>query len=92
METSRFQNILIILVVGLILAGIAFYLRHQATREEPPPPGYYTGPMLPKSQRMGMPGGIPPAGGNQSSASEGGQPSATGQPSSNRSTQGAPRR
>ncbi len=65
MENSRFQNIVIIILVGLILAGVAFYLRHQATREEPPPPGYYTGPMLPKSQRMGpmpgMPSTNPPA-------------------------------
>jgi len=59
MENSRFQNIVIIILVGLILAGIAFYLRYQATREEPPPPGYYTGPMLPKSQRMGPMPGMP---------------------------------
>jgi len=64
MEKNRFQNILIILVAGIILAGIALYLRHQATKEEPPPPGYYTGPMLPKSQRMG--GVLPPTGGAQS--------------------------
>lgn len=75
METSQFQKVLIILVAGLILIGIAFYLRYQATKEEPPPPGYYTGPMLPKSQRMGMPGGIPPAGGGQPSAGTGSQPS-----------------
>jgi hypothetical protein len=61
MENSRFQNIVIIILVGLILAGVAFYLRYQATREEPPPPGYYTGPMLPKSQRMGPMPGMPSA-------------------------------
>lgn len=72
METSRFQQIAVILIVGAILIGIAFYLRYQATKEEPPPPGYYTGPMLPKSQRMGMPGGLPPTG----------TPASTGQPAS----------
>jgi hypothetical protein len=61
MENSRFQTIVIIILVGLILAGVAFYLRHQATREEPPPLGYYTGPMLPKSQRMGPMLGMPSA-------------------------------
>ncbi len=61
MEQSSLRNIIILLVIGLILAGVAFYLRYRATREEPPPPGYYTGPMLPKSQRMGMPGMPPPA-------------------------------
>ncbi len=59
MERTTLRNLLILFSVGIVLAGIAFYLRYNATREEPPPPGYYTGPMLPKSQRMGMPGGIP---------------------------------
>ncbi|MDM7462036.1 MAG: hypothetical protein P3X24_010390 [bacterium] len=46
------------LAVGVILAAVAFFLRYRA--EQPPPPsapGYYEGPMLPKSQRMGPPGG-----------------------------------
>lgn len=59
MEKPTWRNLLILFSIGIVLAGIALYLRYNATREEPPPPGYYTGPMLPKSQRMGMPGGLP---------------------------------
>jgi hypothetical protein len=58
------KNVIILLLVGIVLFGIALLLRYRVTREEPPPPGYYTGPMLPKSQRMGPPGGgagAPPA-------------------------------
>ncbi len=61
MSGTSGKNIAILLLVGLVLIGVALFLRHQAQREEPPPPGYYTGYMLPKSQRMGPPGGGAPA-------------------------------
>lgn len=57
MESTK-RNLGIILVLGVILAAVALFLRYRA--EQPPPPsapGYYEGPMLPKSQRMGPPGG-----------------------------------
>lgn len=52
------RNLGILLALGVILAAVALFLRYRA--EQPPPPsapGYYEGPMLPKSQRMGPPGG-----------------------------------
>ncbi|MCS6923776.1 MAG: hypothetical protein NZM10_05300 [Fimbriimonadales bacterium] len=61
MESTK-RNLGIILVLGVILAAVALFLRYRA--EQPPPPsapGYYEGPMLPKSQRMGPPGGGMPA-------------------------------
>lgn len=57
MERTK-RNLGILLVLGIVLAAIAFFLRYRV--EQPPPPsapGYYEGPMLPKSQRMGAPGG-----------------------------------
>ncbi|MEJ5253607.1 MAG: hypothetical protein HPY54_16855 [Chthonomonadetes bacterium] len=61
MSGTSGKNIAILLLVGLVLIGVALFLCRQAQREEPPPPGYYTGYMLPKSQRMGPPGGGTPA-------------------------------
>lgn len=61
MSGTNTKNVVILLLVGLVLVGVALFLRHQVQREEPPPPGYYTGYMLPKSQRMGPPGGGTPA-------------------------------
>ena len=61
MESTK-RNLGILLVLGVALAAVAFFLRYRA--EQPPPPsapGYYEGPMLPKSQRMGPPGGGAPA-------------------------------
>ena len=61
MESAK-RNLGILLVLGAVLAAVALFLRYRA--EQPPPPsasGYYEGPMLPKSQRMGPPGGGVPA-------------------------------
>jgi hypothetical protein len=61
MESTK-RNLGILLVLGVALAAVALFLRYRA--EQPPPPsapGYYEGPMLPKSQRMGPPGGGVPA-------------------------------
>jgi hypothetical protein len=65
--TGNKRNLAVLLLVGIVLIGVAMLLRYRVQREEPPPPGYYTGPMLPKSQRMGLPGGggVPPTGGEQ---------------------------
>ncbi len=64
MENSK-NTLIILLVIGIVLVGIAFFLRYRAQQPPPPSaPGYYEGPMLPKSQRMGPPGGgTPPTGG-----------------------------
>ena len=61
MSGTNTKTVVILLLGGLVLVGVALFLRHQVQREEPLPPGYYTGYMLPKSQRMGPPGGGAPA-------------------------------
>jgi hypothetical protein len=57
MESAK-RNLGILLVLGAVLAAVALFVRYRAEQLPPPSaPGYYEGPMLPKSQRMGPPGG-----------------------------------
>jgi len=61
MESAK-RNLGILLVLGAVLAAVALFVRYRAEQLPPPSaPGYYEGPMLPKSQRMGPPGGGTPA-------------------------------
>ena len=61
MESAK-RNLGILLVLGAVLAAVALFVRYRA--EQPPPPsapGYYEGPMKPKSESMRLPGDGAPA-------------------------------
>lgn len=50
---GKSNTLVILLIVGLLLAGIAFYLRSKSQEApEPSAPGYYTGEMKGKGQQQ----------------------------------------
>ncbi len=68
MENTQ-RGLMVLLVLGIVLIAVALFMRYRATQPPPPTaPGYYEGPMLPKSQRMGPPGGGAPPGGGGATA------------------------
>lgn len=74
MEDSKQNTFITIAVIGAVLVVIALVMRYYTTRPAPPSaPGYYEGPMLPKSQRMGPAPSIPIQGGRGGTAPQTGQ-------------------